>query len=67
MLAIVKKEHTTDPAKIRQILRPIRSSRHASPLTASRRPMGRRNIRSGPGFITKDNIDKVVKYAGQYR
>jgi simple sugar transport system substrate-binding protein len=28
---------------------------------------GPKNIRSGPGFITKDNIDKVLKYAGQYR
>ncbi len=28
---------------------------------------GPRHIGSGPGFVTKDNIDKVEKYAGQYR
>ena len=25
------------------------------------------SINSGPGFITKDNIDLVEKFAGQYR
>jgi simple sugar transport system substrate-binding protein len=28
---------------------------------------GARHIGSGPGFVTKDNIGKVEKYAGQYR
>jgi simple sugar transport system substrate-binding protein len=28
---------------------------------------GPRHISSGPGFVTKDNIAKVEKYAGQYR
>ena len=28
---------------------------------------GARHIGSGPGFVTKDNIAKVEKYAGQYR
>ena len=28
---------------------------------------GPRHIGSGPGFVTKDNIGKVEKYAGQYR
>jgi len=28
---------------------------------------GARHISSGPGFVTKDNIAKVEKYAGQYR
>ncbi|MGH8829996.1 MAG: sugar ABC transporter substrate-binding protein [Polaromonas sp.] len=28
---------------------------------------GARHIGSGPGFVTKDNIVKVEKYAGQYR
>jgi simple sugar transport system substrate-binding protein len=26
-----------------------------------------RHISSGPGFVTKENIGKVEKYAGQYR
>jgi simple sugar transport system substrate-binding protein len=25
------------------------------------------NVNSGPGFITKDNIEKVAKLAGEYR
>jgi simple sugar transport system substrate-binding protein len=28
---------------------------------------GARHIGSGPGFVTRDNIAKVEKYAGQYR
>jgi len=28
---------------------------------------GERHISSGPGFVTKDNIAKVEKYAGKYR
>jgi simple sugar transport system substrate-binding protein len=28
---------------------------------------GARHISSGPGFVTKDNISKVEKFAGQYR
>jgi simple sugar transport system substrate-binding protein len=64
VLAIMKKDHTTDVAKIRQICRTIRSSRRASRRMGCNRSYGPKNIRSGPGFITKDNIDKVVKYAG---
>ncbi len=68
VLAIVKKDHTTDPVKIRQILEanPKFKARLDDLRPRSRRT-GRSNIRSGPGFITKDNIDKVEKYAGQYR
>ena len=28
---------------------------------------GLRNISSGPGLVTKDNVAKVEKYAGQFR
>ena len=28
---------------------------------------GARHIGSGPGFVTKDNLPKVEKFAGQYR
>jgi simple sugar transport system substrate-binding protein len=28
---------------------------------------GARHIGSGPGFVTKDNISKVEKFAGQFR
>jgi simple sugar transport system substrate-binding protein len=67
VLANVKKDHTTDPVKIRQALEanPKFKARLATyGLTPS---YGPRNIGSGPGFITKENVDKVLKYAGQYR
>ena len=41
VLAIVKKDHTTDPAKIRQILEANPKFKHASPPTAWHPPMGR--------------------------
>lgn len=67
VLAIAKKEHTTDPAKIRQILQAnpkFKARLETYGLEPSYEP---KNIRSGPGFITKANIDRVLKYAGQYR
>ncbi len=72
VLAIVKKEHTTDPVKIRQILKanPKFKERLATLLTylyGLQPSYGPKNIRSGPSFITQENLDKVVKYAGQYR
>ncbi|NMM04236.1 sugar ABC transporter substrate-binding protein [Paraburkholderia sp. RP-4-7] len=67
VLAIVKKEHTTDPAKIRQILQANPKFQQRLATYGLAPAYGPRNIGSGPGFITKANIDKVVKYAGQYR
>jgi simple sugar transport system substrate-binding protein len=67
VLAIAKHDHTTDPVKIRQALQanPKFQARLSTyGLAPSYVP---RNIGSGPGFITKENIDKVIKYAGQYR
>jgi simple sugar transport system substrate-binding protein len=67
VLAIVKKDHTTDPAKIRQILEANPKFKQRLETYGLQPSYGARNIRSGPGFITKENLDKVVKYAGQYR
>ncbi|MFX1762463.1 sugar ABC transporter substrate-binding protein [Paraburkholderia sp. A1RI-2L] len=67
VLAIVKKEHTTDPAKIRQILEANPKFKQRLDTYGLQPSYGPRNIRSGPGFITRENLDKVVKYAGQYR
>ncbi|SDE11853.1 sugar ABC transporter substrate-binding protein [Paraburkholderia lycopersici] len=67
VLAIVKKEHTTDPQKIRQILEANPKFKQRLETYGLQPSYGPRNIRSGPGFITKENLDKVVKYAGQYR
>ncbi|AET89657.1 MULTISPECIES: sugar ABC transporter substrate-binding protein [Caballeronia] len=67
VLAIAKKEHTTDPAKIRQILEANPKFKARLDTYGLQPSYGPKNIRSGPGFITKENLDKVVKYAGQYR
>jgi simple sugar transport system substrate-binding protein len=67
VLAIAKHDHTTDPVKIRQILQANPKFQARLSTYGLAPSYGPRNIGSGPGFITKENIDKVVKYAGQYR
>jgi simple sugar transport system substrate-binding protein len=67
VLAIAKKEHTTDPLKIRQILQANPKFKQRLETYGLQPSYGPRDIRSGPGFITKENVDTVVKYAGQYR
>jgi len=67
VLAIVKKEHTTDPVKIRQILQANPKFQQRLATYGLAPSYGPRNIGSGPGFITKENVDKVIKYAGQFR
>jgi simple sugar transport system substrate-binding protein len=67
VLAIVKKDHTTDPVKIREILQANPKFKERLATYGLAPSYGPRNIGSGPGFITKDNVDKVLKYAGQYR
>jgi simple sugar transport system substrate-binding protein len=64
VLAIVKKDHTTDPAKILEANPKFKARLSTYGLAPS---YGPRNIGSGPGFITKANVDKVLKYAGQFR
>jgi len=67
VLALMKKMKTHDLPTVMAALK-------ASPKAKSRfdeyglAPVyGARHISSGPGFVTKDNIGKVEKYAGQYR
>jgi simple sugar transport system substrate-binding protein len=67
VLALMKKDKTTDLAKVKQTLQ-------ANPKFKARLAeygldpaYGARHISSGPGFVTKDNIAKVEKYAGEYR
>jgi simple sugar transport system substrate-binding protein len=67
VLALMKQQNTHDLAKIMAALK-------ASPKAKARfdeyglAPVyGARHISSGPGFVTKDNIAKVEKFAGQYR
>jgi simple sugar transport system substrate-binding protein len=67
VLAIAKKDHTTDPLKIEKALQ--NNAKFKARLdTYGLAPVYQPDtILSGPGFITKANVDKVVKYAGQYR
>jgi len=67
VLAIVHRDHTTDPAKIRAALQASPQFQKRLDTYGLAPSYGPRNIGSGPGFITKDNVDKVLKYAGQYR
>ncbi|TKC80350.1 sugar ABC transporter substrate-binding protein [Trinickia terrae] len=67
VLAIAKKDHTTDAAKIQAALKANPKFKARLDAYGLAPVYGARNIGSGPGFITKANIDKVVKYAGQYR
>jgi simple sugar transport system substrate-binding protein len=67
VLAIMKQQNTRDLAKVIAALK-------ANPKVKARfdaydlAPVyGPRHISSGPGFVTKDNIGKVEKLAGQYR
>src|SRR5258706_8900314 len=67
VLATMKSMKSTDLAKVSAAVK-------ANPKTVARfaeyglaPAYGARHIRSRPGFVTKDNIAKVEKYAGQYR
>jgi simple sugar transport system substrate-binding protein len=67
VMATMKQMHTTDLKKVSEAVR-------ANPKVKARfdeyglAPVyGPRPNLSGPGFVTKDNIGKVEKYAGQYR
>ena len=67
VLATMKEMKTTDLKKVADAVK-------ANPKTKKRFDeyglvpnYGPRHISSGPGFVTKDNIAKVEKFAGQYR
>ncbi|HEV7813792.1 MAG TPA: sugar ABC transporter substrate-binding protein [Janthinobacterium sp.] len=67
VLAIMKQDKTSDLARVKAKLmaNPKFQQRLAEyGLTPS---YGPRHIGSGPGFVTRENIAKVEKYAGQYR
>ena len=67
VLAIAKQQNTRDVAKIIAALKTnpkVKARFDAYDLAPV---YGARHISSGPGFVTKDNIAKVEKLAGQYR
>jgi simple sugar transport system substrate-binding protein len=67
VLATMKSLKTTDLKKVAEAVRnnPKTQARFAEYGLAP--AYGARHIGSGPGFVTKDNIAKVEKYAGQFR
>ncbi|APA68967.1 MULTISPECIES: sugar ABC transporter substrate-binding protein [unclassified Janthinobacterium] len=67
VMAIMKQQKITDLAKVKEIL--IANPKYQARLAEyGLTPIyGPRHISSGPGFVTKENIAKVEKYAGQYR
>jgi simple sugar transport system substrate-binding protein len=67
VLATMKSMKTTDLKKVAEAVKdnPKTKARFAEYGLAP--AFGARHIGSGPGFVTKDNIGKVEKYAGQYR
>ncbi len=67
VLALMKKEKTTDLAKVQADLKADKKFQYRLAEYGLAPAYGARHISSGPGFVTKDNIAKVEKYAGQYR
>jgi simple sugar transport system substrate-binding protein len=67
VLALVKQNKTTDVAKLQEILQSNpKLQKHLDKYGLA--PVYEKDgISSGPGFITKDNAEKVEKYAGEYR
>jgi simple sugar transport system substrate-binding protein len=67
VMATMKSMKTTDLKKVAAAVRdnPKTKARFAEYGLAP--AYGARHIGSGPGFVTKENIGKVEKYAGQYR
>jgi simple sugar transport system substrate-binding protein len=66
-LAIAHQAHTRDPAAI--VARLQASSKFQERLkTYGLKPVyGANGVSTGPSYVTRDNVDLVAKYAGQYR
>ena len=67
VLATMKQLHTTDLKTVSDALRNNPKVKARFEEYGLQPVYGARHILSGPGFVTKDNIAKVEKYAGQYR
>ncbi|MCB6185336.1 sugar ABC transporter substrate-binding protein [Leeia sp. TBRC 13508] len=67
VMAIMKRDKTTDLAKVQAALKADKKFQYRLAEYGLAPAYGPRHIGSGPGFVTKDNIAKVEKYAGQYR
>jgi len=67
VLAIMKQQNTHDVAKVIAALKASPKARARFEAYDLAPVYGARHISSGPGFVTKGNIGKVEKFAGQYR
>ena len=67
VLAIMKQQNTQDLAKVMAALKANPKAKARFEAYGLVPVYGARHISSGPGFVTKDNIGKVEKLAGQYR
>jgi simple sugar transport system substrate-binding protein len=67
VLAIMKQQNTKDVAKIIAALKANPKAKARFDAYDLAPVYGAKHISSGPGFVTKANIGKVEKLAGQYR
>jgi simple sugar transport system substrate-binding protein len=67
VLATMKEMKTTDLKKVSEAVKANAKTKQRFDEYSLAPSYGPRHISSGPGFVTKDNIAKVEKYAGQYR
>ena len=67
VFAIMKREKTTDMAKVQEVLKADPNFQKRLEQYGLKPIYEAGNISSGPGFVTKENVDKVEKYAGEYR
>lgn len=67
VLAIMKREKTTDIAKVQELLKADPNFQKRLEQYGLKPIYEAGNISSGPGFVTKENVEKVEKYAGEYR
>ncbi len=67
VFAIMKRDKTTDMAKVQEALKADPKFQKRLEQYGLKPIYEAGNISSGPGFVTKENVDKVEKYAGEYR
>lgn len=67
VFAIMKRENTKDIAKVQEILKADPKFQKRLEEYGLKPIYEANNIASGPGFVTKENVEKVEKYAGEYR
>ena len=67
VMATMKAQKTTDIKKVSEAIQANAKTKARFAEYGLAPAFGARHIGSGPGFVTKDTLPKVEKYAGQYR